>query len=226
MRKLVAFITVFLLINTSKAQIVLTTPLIDSIVSNLYNFKKSGNYIEAIRLLNFSSLNDKKKSIFVSSTSIINRKNIHESMMIYITDNDVFFVVLRNVVVDSVLCSRLVDYNDARFEKALDSINFPKYPLSGLVLIRSPLEVFRIRKKLFKRQTYVITSKKYIPYLSAPEEFIPLKEFVVGGELNEIEPWYYDRKPFKELNKKYYEDMKPSKKIILKMPKKQQIQNR
>ena len=131
-----------------------------------------------------------------------------------------FFLLIIGVEVDSSLKLRLIEYDDPRFEKVLDSVNFRMEPQSGLVLIRSPLEVFRIRKRFLTRNTYVITSKKYIPYLSAPDEFIPLKTFYSGDEFKEIEPWYYDRKPFKELNAKYYEDMKPSEKIILRMPKK------
>lgn len=220
MRKIVTLFSFLLLINTSKAQLVLTTPFVDSIISNLYNFNKTDNIVEAISLLNFTSHKDKRKSIFVSSTPIINRKNIQDNMLIYTNDKAIFFVILRNVEVDSSLKLRLIEYDDPRFEMVLDSVNFRMEPLSGLVLIRSPLEVFRIRRRLLCRNSYVITSKKYIPYLSAPEEFIPLKSFNVGGESKEIEPWYYDRKPFKELNEKYYEDMQPSEKIILKMPKK------
>jgi hypothetical protein len=216
MRKIVALFSFLLLINTSKAQLVITIPLVDSIVANLYNFKKTGDFVEAISLLNFASHKDKRKSIFVSSTPIINRKNIQENMLVYLNNKAVFFVILRSVEVDSSLKLRLIEYDDPRFEKVLDSVNFRM----ELVLIRSPLEVFQVRRRLMCRNTYVITSKKYIPYLSAPDEFIPLKTFAVGGELNEIEPWYYDRKPFKELNAKYYEDMKPSEKIILRMPKK------
>jgi len=219
MRKILASFSFLLLINTSKAQLVLTTPLVDSIVANLYNFKKTDDFVEAISLLNFASQKDNRKSIFVSSTPIINRKNIQDNMMVYLNNKAVFFVILRSVEVDSSLKLRLIEYHDPRFEKVLDSVNFRMEPQSGLVLIRSPLEVFHIRKRFLTRNTYVMTSKKYIPYLSAPDEFIPLKTFAVGGELNEIEPWYYDRKPFKELNKKYYEDMKPAEKIILRMPK-------
>jgi hypothetical protein len=165
-------------------------------------------------------IDSQKNSFYVSATSIEYRQDVHENMKIYISGERLFFVILRNIEADSTLGSRLIDYNDARFEKALDSINFFEKTLTGLFIIRTPLEVFRVRRRLFSRNTYVISSKKYIPYLSAPDEFIPLKKFAFYSESKEIEPWYYDRKPFKELNAKYYEDMKPSEKIILRMPKK------
>ena len=128
-----------------------------------------------------------------------------------------FFVILRNVSVDSSFLSRLIEHNDPRFEKTLDSIKFGAGPFSGLVIMRSPLTVYRIHRRALCKNTYVITSKNYIPYLSAPEEFIPIKKFGFGSESTEIEPWYYDA--FGNLNKQYYEDLKPGKKIILRMPK-------
>jgi hypothetical protein len=220
MRKISALFSFLLLINTSKAQVVLTIPLVDSISSKLYPFFNTMNTINDRLIINFSMIDSQKNSFYVSATSIEYRQDVHENMKIYIRGERLFFVVLRNIEVDSILGSRLIDYNDARFEKALDSINFFEKTLTGLFIIRSPLEVFRVRRRLFSRNTYVITSKKYIPYLSAPDDFIPLKKFAFYSESNEIEPWYYDRKPFKELNAKYYEDMKPSEKIILRMPKK------
>ena len=147
-------------------------------------------------------------------------------MKIYMSGTSLLFVILRHVEVDSDLRYKLINYNDQRFDKSLDSIKFGKITCSGYVIMRTPLEVFRVKRRFLSRNTYVITSKKYIPYLSAPDEFIPLND---GRESKEIEPWYYDYKPVKKLNKKriplmelnqkYYEDMKPSEMIILKMPK-------
>jgi hypothetical protein len=198
----------------------LSKSLVDSIISKRYSTVAKHNYVNFRTILNFAMLKNQKNTIYFSAISIRHRQDVHENMKVYISGERLFFIILRDVKVDSFLCKSLIDYNDARFEKALDSIKFGLKTSSGIVSIRSPLEVFRIRKRFLTRNTYVITSKKYIPYLSAPDEFIPLKTFAVGGELNEIEPWYYDRKPFKELNAKYYEDMKPSEKIILRMPKK------
>jgi hypothetical protein len=225
MKKKVILFSLVLMFNSLNAQIVLTSSLIDSVKSKLYTFDRTKNHnnIPIIldncrRILNITTLKGQNNSLYVSSVTINWRANIHENMMIYINDVDVYFVILRNVEVDSGFRSKLIKYNDPRFEKVLDSIKFRKDPFSGWVIDRSPLEVFRIRRKPFNKRTFVVTSKKYIPYLSAPEEFIPLKKFAGSREFTEIEPWYYDYKPLKELNKKYYEDMKPREKIILRMP--------
>ncbi len=220
MKKILIFIFFVGIFISLNGQIVLTHSLVDSISSKLYPFVGTMNAINDRAIINFAMHDHHKNSIYVSATSIEYRQDVHENMKIYISGERLFFVILRNIEADSTLGSKLIDYNDARFEKALDSIKFGLKTHSGIVSIRSPLEVFRIRKRFLTRNTYVITSKKYIPYLSAPDEFIPLKKFAFSTESNEIEPWYYDHKPLKELNKKYYEDMKPSEKIILRMPKK------
>jgi hypothetical protein len=214
---LIFFVSIFISLN---GQILLTHSLVDSISSKLYPFFNTTNTINDRLVINFSMIDSQKNSFYVSATSIEYRQDVHENMKIYISGERLFFVILRNVKADRALESKLIDYNDVRFDKTLDSLNFGQKTCSGCVIMRSPLEVFRVRRRLFSRNTYVITSKKYIPYLSAPDDFIPLKKFAFYTESNEIEPWYYDRKPFKELNAKYYEDMKPSEKIILRMPKK------
>lgn len=217
MRKILVLFFFMLVINTLNAQIVLTSALVDSISSKLYPIVNPVNYANFRSIRNFATLERQKNSLYVSSASINWRQDIHEDMMIYISGERLIFIKLRNVEAASGLLSRLIKYDDPSFEKALDSIKFRKEPFSGLVSIRSPLEVFRIRRKLLSRNTYVITSKKYIPYLSAPEEFIPLKNFAESRESTEIEAWYYD--VFGKLNQRYYDDMKPREKIILRMPK-------
>ncbi|MDD3528123.1 MAG: hypothetical protein PHX39_14355 [Bacteroidales bacterium] len=216
MKKIVFFISLALVCNTIKAQIELTASLVDSLASNLYNIKYRGK-VEYRPILNFAQLKGQQNFLYVSSTSIKVKENIKENMMIYINEKNLFFVILRNVSVDSSFLSRLIEHNDPRFEKTLDSIKFGAGPFSGLVIMRSPLTVYRIHRRALCKNTYVITSKNYIPYLSAPEEFIPIKKFGFGSESTEIEPWYYDA--FGNLNKQYYEDLKPGKKIILRMPK-------
>ena len=220
MKKVLTFIFFMCFFNSLIGQMELSKSLVDSIISKRYSTVAKNNYVNFRSILNFAILKNQKNAIYFSAISIRHRQDVHENMKIYISGERLFFVILRNIEADSTLGSKLIDYNDARFEKALDSIKFGLKTHSGIVSIRSPLEVFRIRKRFLTRNTYVITSKKYIPYLSAPDEFIPLKKFAFSTESNEIEPWYYDHKPLKELNKKYYEDMKPSEKIILRMPKK------
>jgi len=220
MKKILIFIFFVGIFISLNGQIVLTHSLVDSISSKLYPFVGTMNAINDRAIINFAMHDHHKNSIYVSATSIEYRQDVHENMKIYISGERLFFVILRNVKADRALESKLIAYNDVRFDKTLDSINFGQNTCSGCIIMRSPLEVFRIRKRFLTRNTYVITSKKYIPYLSAPDEFIPLKKFAFSTESNEIEPWYYDHKPLKELNKKYYEDMKPSEKIILRMPKK------
>ncbi len=216
MKKIVILISFALLCNSINAQIELTTSLVDSFASKLYNINYS-DIVEYSPILNFASPKGQRNSLYVSSTSIKVKANIQENMMIYINAKNVFFVILRNVRVDSCLRSKLIEYDDPRFKKTLDSIKFGAGPFSGLVLMRSPLTVYRIHRRPLCKNTYVITSKNYIPYLSAPEEFIPIKKFGFGGESKVIEPWYYDA--YGNLNKQYYEDMNTGEKIILKMPK-------
>lgn len=219
MKKLVILFSFLFLCNTIQAQIQLTTVLVDSVISNLYNFNQPANILNDRAILNFVSYKGQKKTIYVSSTSINWRKDIHENMMIYIHDINVFFVILRNVKVDSGFHSKLIEYSDPRFEKTLDSIKFRKDPYSGVVIMHTPLTVYRIKKRPFCKRTFKITSQNYIPYLSAPDEFIPLKKFAGRGLSTVIEEYYYDYKPIKTLSKQYYEDMKPAEKIILRMPK-------
>jgi len=211
MKKIVILISFALLCNSINAQIELTTSLVDSFASKLYNIKYS-DIVEYRPILNFAQPKGQRNSLYVSSTSIKVKANIQENMMIYINAKNVFFVILRNVRVDSCLRSKLIEYNDPRFAKTLDSIKFGAGPFSGLVIMRSPLTVYRIHRRSLCKNTYAITSKNYIPYLSAPEEFIPIKKFGFGSEFKEIEPWYYDA--FGKLNKQYYEDLKPEGKII------------
>lgn len=216
MKKIVILFSFALICNTINAQIVLTASLVDSLASKLYNIEYH-DFVEYRTILNFASLKGQRNSLYVSSTAISVRENIQENMMIYKNHKSVFFVFLRNVMVDSCFRSRLIEYDDSLFEKTLDSIKFGAGPFSGLTVLHTPLTVYRIHRKPFSKNTYVITSKNYIPYLSAPEEFIPIKKFGFGGESTVIEPWYYDA--FGNLNKQYYEDLKPGKKIILRMPK-------
>lgn len=226
MKKIVILFSFVLMINTLNAQLVLKAELIDSIISNLYPFAYIKNELNDILIINIAMLENRKNSFYISATPIEYRQDVNENMKIYMSGTSLLFVILRHVEVDSVLRYKLINYNDQRFDKSLDSIKFGKITCSGCVIMRTPLEVFRVKRMFLSRNTYVITSKKYIPYLSAPDEFIPLND---GRESKEIEPWYYDYKPVKklnkkriplmELNKKYYEDMKPREKIILKMPK-------
>lgn len=217
MKKIVILFSFALIGNTINAQIELKKSLVDSLIAKLYTFKQPQKILNDRAILNFASLTRQRNSLYVSATAIMMRQNIKKNMMIYINENNVFFVILRNVMVDSCFRSRLIEYNDPRFDKTLDSIKFGAGPFPGMVIMRTPLTVYRIHRKPLSQNTYVITSKNYIPYLSAPEEFIPIKKFDFGGESIEIEPWYYDA--FGNLNKQYYEDLKPGKKIILRMPK-------
>ncbi|NCA87235.1 MAG: hypothetical protein EOM83_17020 [Clostridia bacterium] len=216
MKKIVLIFSFALICNTINAQIEFTAYLMDSLISKLYNFKYN-DVVKSRPVLNFAQLKEQRNSLYVSSTSIKVKANIQENMMIYINAKNVFFVVLRNVMVDSCLSSKLIEHHDPRFKNTLDSIKFGAGPFSGLVIMRSPLTVYRIQKRPLCKNTFVITSKNYIPYLSAPEEFIPIKKFAYGQESDKIEPWYYDA--FGKLNKQYYEDLKPGKKIILRMTK-------
>lgn len=217
MKQIVILFSFAFIFNTINAQIELSTSLVDSLVAKLYTFEESSDIDVYRPILNFTSLIGQRNSLYVSSTSIKLKNDIHENMMIYIYEKEVFFVILRDVEVNSCFRSRLIEYNDPRFEKTLDSIKFGKGPFHGLVLLHAPLTVYRIRKRPLCKNTYAITSKKYIPYLSAPEKFIPLSKFANIGALDEIFGWYYDA--FGNLNKQYYEDLKPEKKIILRMPK-------
>ena len=218
MKKIVILFSFAFICTTIHAQIELTTRLVDSLVAKLYTFEEWSSDINVYRpIFNFATINEQRNSLYVSSTSIKVKANIKENMMIYIHKKDVFFVILRDVMVDSSLRSRFIEYNDPRFVKTLDSIKFGKGPFPGLVVLHAPLTVYRIRKRPLCKNTYAITSKRYIPYLSAPEKFIPLSKFANIGGLDEIYGWYYDA--LGNLNKQYYEDIKPGKKIILKVPK-------
>lgn len=198
------------------AQIRITSSLADSIISKTFPYDSARQTLNDILTVKFTSLQRHQNSIYVSATSILDKRDINGSMNMYIGKKNVFFLILNNVNVDSSFRSKLINYNDPRFNSILDSIRFG-YGFGGLVMVRSPLEVYHVRKRLFCKNTYVITSKKYNPYLSAPEPFIPIKKFFNQGGLDEIDPWYYD--DFGNLNEQYYEDLKPEKKIILKMPK-------
>jgi len=203
--------------NTNYAQIKVTKSLVDSLITKLYYFEGSNDPPFFLTLLNFASLESEENTLYLSGTSIMTRYNIHEDMMIYVKGKEVLLMILRNVTPDSSFRSRLIQYDDLRFGKTLDSIKFGISAPPGLAVMRTPLTVYRIRRKLFRKNIFVITSKKYIPYLSAPKEFIPLKKFAFGGEWDEIQGWYYNS--YGDLNERYYEDIKPRKKIILKMPK-------
>lgn len=203
-----------------QSQIRLSSELVDSIICNIEVCPPEPDFTNSRLILNLASLPPTKHSIYYSSTLLVSRQDINKDMMIYINDVDLYFVLIKDVLLDSSFIAKLVPFNNPRFNRALDSINFPHHPMSGVSSYRSPLVVYRIKRRFISNNTYTITSRSYIPYLSAPEVFIPLKEVSDGHLYHEIEPWYYDRKPFKELNAKYYEDMKPSEKIILRMPKK------
>jgi len=202
------------------AQIILTATLFDTLVCKLYSCPLEPDIVNSRPVLNFASLENKKNSIYLSSTPLVSMEDITEDIMIYVNDVSFFFVKVRNVDLDSCLVKKLIRFKDIKFDQALDSIKFRKRSYPGVYTLRSPLVVYQIKQRLFCKNSYVITSQSYIPYLSAPEIFIPLKKVSDGYLFTEIEDWYYDGFPkIGRLNKKYYEDMKPIKKTILRMKK-------
>lgn len=218
MRQVILILMVLINNLVAQAQIRLTSALVDSIICNLELCEPRTGITNSRLLLNFVSLSNQKNSIYYSSTLVVSRQDINENMMIYINDIDLYFVKVKNVLLDSGLQDRLIPYNDIKFDQAIDSIKFRQTPFSGVHAVRSPLVVYRIKQRCFSKNTFIISSRSYIPYLSAPEIFIPLKEVSDGILSDEIEPWYYDA--FKNLNKRYYEDMKPREKMILRMQRK------
>ena len=219
MKKLILFCLTLLNVYSSQSQVKLTTALVDSLSFRFLDCSPAP-FVNARQILNFASLDHQKKSLYFSSTKLGSRKDIPNDVMIYINECSLFFIILKNVDLDSCLQKRLISQNDGRFKIVLDSIKFRNSPYSGVIPDRSPLVVYKIKQRPFCKNSYVITSQSYIPYLSAPEVFIPLKKVSDGYLFTEIEDWYYEGYPKSgKFNKQYYEDMKPIKKIILRMKK-------
>jgi hypothetical protein len=172
-------------------------------------------------VLKFVSTPKQKNSLYYSSTFITKRTDIIEEIALYINETDLFFIILEDVNIESSLQKKLIPFNDKRFNLALDSIKFGKNKYGdGIYLERMNLRVFEVKRRFLCENTFVIRSRNYIPYLSAPEMFIPLKKVSDGYMSTEIADSYYEGYgKLRKLNQKYYEDLKPGKKIILRMKK-------
>lgn len=202
------------------AQIQLTVPLLDSLIAKSESSKLT--LVSSLRVLNIASFPDRKNTLYFSETPLKNSIDITEDMSLYINASDMFLVLFKGVSIDSSLSKKLVPFGDERFNMALDSIKFRNHNLrdDGVVVIRLSLRVYKIKRKFLNKSTYIISSRNYIPYLSAPEILIPLKRVSDGHISNEIDMFFYEGYgKTRKLNKKYYEEVKPGKKIILRMKK-------
>ncbi|MDO9510831.1 MAG: hypothetical protein Q7J34_03655 [Bacteroidales bacterium] len=218
MRKIVLLFIVFTVNLGAQAQIILTTELVDSLICKISKCPISHELINSRYIIKFVGFADNKNRIFLSETDLINRQDIPEEALIYVNDFDLYFVIIKDVDIDSCFQKRLISQNDIRFVHALDSIKFGQIYISGIVTVRNPLIVYQIKRRCLSRHTFIITSKKYFPYLSAPEIFIPAKKISDDHMYDKIEAWYYDI--WGKLNKEYYDAMKPGEKMTLKMRKK------
>lgn len=218
-KKSIAILITLLCSIQISAQIQLTGPLLDSLICI---DQDTPSQVTSPRVLNVFAFISKKNSLYFSGTIISSREDITDDMNLYINASDLHFLLLKNIQIDSALQKKLIPYRDERFNLALDSIKFRKHSITrdGVTLERLNLRVYEIKKKILHKNTFVIRSRNYIPYLSAPEMFIPLKKVSDGYMSTEIAHSYYEGYgKLRKLNQKYYEDLKSGKKIILRMKK-------
>jgi hypothetical protein len=119
-----------------------------------------------------------------------------------------YYILVDKILISDDLKEKIVRPETVLYDYLLDSIDFDQEIPSGLHMERSKLVVYEISKKQFTKRKYLITSKTYIPYATAPDNLKP--HFPIEEERRsntELGLLYID--PRHTYTDFYYEDMKP-----------------
>lgn len=213
------FVDVFCL-PQSMAQIILNNELLDSLISNTveqstYNKSQTFIYPHFPSVIKLSNSNNSLYSFYTSSTTISNRTEIPNNSRIYIQNNSVYFIILDRIPVDSNLLSNLICVDSAYYKGIIDSIEMPYRAINGLITSRKKLVVYKITRRVYCKNNFVITSESFIPYDSAPKQFQPIVDFSDQGKISLL---YYDSRL--RLKQEYYDDLKPIKPVRFKLTRK------
>ena len=204
----------------SISQILLNKELLDSLISktvtNNVLLKSQGHSYPVFHsVIKLVQLKNCRYYINASSTRISVRADIPNNALIYLHNNKLIFMLLERISVDDNLQDKLIYPQSDFYKQILDSIEMPFRPINGLMISREKLIVYKIRRRIYNKKHFVITSQTFIPYKSAPKRFQPVIDFTDEVMSSSISLFYYDNRM--RLKKDYYDDLKPIKPIKLRL---------
>ncbi|HPG33441.1 MAG TPA: hypothetical protein PLM34_06275 [Lentimicrobium sp.] len=182
MNKKILLILVFTSFSTiaSQAQIILTSQLLDSILSYTA-VKEIELKLPAIEIIKFSQSTKNKNTLVATQTYLTIRKDVPKEAYIYSNNGYIVFLVFNNVNMDSNLYGLLIKNTESRYSAILDSIKFRTYNSTGLVPLRLTLDVIKIRRCWFNNYNYTLKFTKIFPASKAPKELLPVEKITDGG---------------------------------------------
>jgi hypothetical protein len=198
-------------------QIILTKPLIDSLVYETVTKSKNPHFAD-LDVIKFTQYSDRGKEMVISKTIISNRIDIPSNSHIYVSNGYIVLLRFNNIYLHSGLLEIMIDRTDDRFVKTLDSIKFPRIAKSGIVYERLFLDVITIKKRCFTSNQYKLTFEKIFPASLAPKELWPVESFTDGQYM--VDPPYefiYNSKG--EMLEEYKELIIPQKPKTIKLRK-------
>lgn len=216
---IILYVEVFC-VPQSMAQIILSNELLDSLISNTvvrskYNKSQTFIFPDFPSIIKLSNFNNSLYSFYTSSTTIYVRAEIPKNSRIYLHNKRVYFIILDSLPADTNLHNKLLCSESVYYNQILDSIEMPYRAIKGLIISRQKLVVYKVKRRTYCKNNFVITSEAYIPYSSAPKHFQPINDYSDHGK---ISLFYYGNRM--RLKEEYFNDLKPIKPIKFRLSRK------
>lgn len=213
------FVVVFC-VSQSMSQIILGKELLDSLISKTVeqstnNKSQPLGFPDFPSIIKLSNFNNSLYSFYTSSTTIYVRAEIPKSSRIYLHNKRVYFIFLDSLPTDTNLHNKLICSESVYYDQILDSIKMPYLSIKGLIYSRHKLVVYKIKRRAYCKNNFVITSEAYIPYSSAPKQFQPINDYSDNGKIS----WFYYGNRMR-LKEEYFNDLKPIKPIKFRLSRK------
>lgn len=210
------FIFNLILCETSNSQILLTKPLLDSVLSK--TLMPTNSKTPFLEVFKFSSECFIKEKMIISKVFITNRTDIPLSSSLYYSNGYYILVLFDNCFLSSGLMREMINKTNPKYYGILDSIKFPNEAKSGIVWDRLFLDIITLKRALCSKRKYTLKFTKVFPASIAPKELMPLETFSDGQYM--VNPPYkfiYNNKG--EMLEVYKKQLIPNKPVKIRMKK-------
>lgn len=217
MKQKIILIVVFTLASfvTVQAKIILTTQLLDSILSHTV-VKQTDTKMPSIDIIKFSNSSKNNNELIASITYLTIRPDIPKDAYLYLHNGYRVFLVFNNIYISSDLFDVLIKNTESRYTDILDSLKFWHSNRIGLVPLRIAIDVVSIKKCWHNQFHYKLRYSKIFPAGKTPKELLPVEKISDGGyEPDPPSKIFYNWKG--EMLEKYKKSLIPKKPVIIKL---------
>lgn len=217
LKKIVLFLIFSLILcGTLNAQIMLTEPLLDSVLSKtLIPSKSNTPFIEVFK---FSGECYSQEKVIISKVFITNRTDIPEGSSLYYSNGVYILVLFDNCFLSSGLMREMIKKTNPKYYSILDSIKLPNEAMSGIVWDRLFLDIITLKRAPCSKRKFTLKFTKIFPGSIAPKELMPVETFSDGQYM--VNPPYefiYNNKG--DMLEVYRKQLVPNKPVKIRMTK-------